>query len=460
MAAGLGFKTFTTGEVLTAADTNGYLMQGVLVFASAAARDAAITSPQEGQCCYLKDTDAVQTYSGSAWVGFDDSNAIQNSIVDAKGDIVAASGNDTPARLAVGNNGDTLVADSAATTGLRWQGNYAAAKNKIINGDFSINQRSFSSTTSSGVYIYDRFVTRADTGTSTFSAQTFTAGAAPVAGYESTNFLRIDSTGQTATNARTALLQLVEDVRTFAGQTVTFSFWAKAGSGTPSIAAFINQNFGSGGSSAVNINGQKTAITTSWARYSFTFSIPSISGKTIGTGSSLGVWLYTSGGSDYNTQTNSMGIQTATIDVWGIQVEAGSVATAFQTATGTLQGELAACQRYYQKSYAQATAPATNSAAGYIVLKTSSNTIATAEGYGTVFLPVTMRTAPTVTIRPFTTASNTGRVSSGIGTDLAASSGNAVAINETKFSVNNNTGGTLTTAELVVIFHYEASSEL
>jgi hypothetical protein len=54
MAAGLGFKTFTTGEVLTSADTNGYLMQGVLVFADAAARDAAITSPQEGQFAYLK----------------------------------------------------------------------------------------------------------------------------------------------------------------------------------------------------------------------------------------------------------------------------------------------------------------------------------------------------------------------------------------------------------------------
>jgi len=68
MAAGLGFKTFVTGDVLTAADTNGYLMQGVLVFATAAARDSAITSPQEGQACYLKDTDAVMTYSGSAWV--------------------------------------------------------------------------------------------------------------------------------------------------------------------------------------------------------------------------------------------------------------------------------------------------------------------------------------------------------------------------------------------------------
>ena len=67
MAAGLGFKTFTTGEVLTAADTNGYLMQGVLVFASAAARDAAITSPQEGQFAYLKDTNATTYYTGSAW---------------------------------------------------------------------------------------------------------------------------------------------------------------------------------------------------------------------------------------------------------------------------------------------------------------------------------------------------------------------------------------------------------
>ena len=120
MAAGLGFKTFTTGEVLTAADTNGYLMQGVLVFASAAARDAAITSPQEGQCCYLKDTDAVLTYSGSAWVGFDDSNAIQNAIVDAKGDLIGATAADTPARLAVGTNGQVLTADSTASTGLKW----------------------------------------------------------------------------------------------------------------------------------------------------------------------------------------------------------------------------------------------------------------------------------------------------------------------------------------------------
>ena len=68
MAAGLGFKTFTTGEVLTAADVNGYLMQGILVFATEAARNSAITSPQEGQFAFTKDTNSLWYYTGSAWV--------------------------------------------------------------------------------------------------------------------------------------------------------------------------------------------------------------------------------------------------------------------------------------------------------------------------------------------------------------------------------------------------------
>jgi hypothetical protein len=69
MAAGLGFKEFTTGDVLTAADANGYLAsQVVMVFASAAARTSAIASPQEGMMSYLKDTNAVATYDGAAWV--------------------------------------------------------------------------------------------------------------------------------------------------------------------------------------------------------------------------------------------------------------------------------------------------------------------------------------------------------------------------------------------------------
>lgn len=69
MAAGQGFIEFSTGDVLTAAAANGYLAsQTVMVFANATARTAAITTPYEGMVSYLKDTDAIQYYSGTAWV--------------------------------------------------------------------------------------------------------------------------------------------------------------------------------------------------------------------------------------------------------------------------------------------------------------------------------------------------------------------------------------------------------
>jgi hypothetical protein len=68
MAAGQGFKTFTTGEVLTAGDVNGYLMQGINVFADATARDAAITAPAEGQFAFTKDNNSLWYYDGAAWV--------------------------------------------------------------------------------------------------------------------------------------------------------------------------------------------------------------------------------------------------------------------------------------------------------------------------------------------------------------------------------------------------------
>jgi hypothetical protein len=69
MAQGLGFIEFSTGDVLSAAAANGYLAsQTVMVFASAAARTSAIATPYEGMISYLKDTNAVEYYSGSAWV--------------------------------------------------------------------------------------------------------------------------------------------------------------------------------------------------------------------------------------------------------------------------------------------------------------------------------------------------------------------------------------------------------
>jgi len=107
MAAGLGFKTFTTGEVLTAADTNGYLMQGVLVFASAAARDAAITSPQEGQFAYLKDTNVTTYYTGAAWANLDTTG--MTNPMTTTGDIIYASSGSTPGRIGIGSTGNVLT---------------------------------------------------------------------------------------------------------------------------------------------------------------------------------------------------------------------------------------------------------------------------------------------------------------------------------------------------------------
>ena len=68
--AGLGYKVFTAGEVLTAANVNGYLMeQSVMVFAGTAARSSAIGTPSEGMVSYLTDSNALQVYDGSAWGG-------------------------------------------------------------------------------------------------------------------------------------------------------------------------------------------------------------------------------------------------------------------------------------------------------------------------------------------------------------------------------------------------------
>lgn len=66
----LGFKTFADGDVLLASEVMGYMMkQQVCVFADATARDAAITSPEEGQFAFLRDTNAIVFYNGTSWGG-------------------------------------------------------------------------------------------------------------------------------------------------------------------------------------------------------------------------------------------------------------------------------------------------------------------------------------------------------------------------------------------------------
>jgi hypothetical protein len=113
MAAGLGFKDFVTGEVLTAADVDGYLMQGIWVFASATARDAAVTSPQEGNFAYLKDTNVTTYYTGSAWANLDTTG--MTNPMTTTGDIIYSSPGSTPVRLGIGTANQVLRVNSGAT---------------------------------------------------------------------------------------------------------------------------------------------------------------------------------------------------------------------------------------------------------------------------------------------------------------------------------------------------------
>jgi hypothetical protein len=120
------------------------------------------------------------------------------------------------------------------------------------------------------------------------------------------------------------------------------------------------------------------AVTTSWQRFSATGTLASISGKTVGDGS----YVYAYFAFPANTAL--------TIDIAGFQIENGSVATQFSRSAGTIQGELAACQRYF---YSWNTANA-NDASGNICYLAANTSVAV---YGTLQYPVTMRTSPSFT---------------------------------------------------------------
>ena len=81
------------------------------------------------------------------WVDTDDTNAIQNAIVDAKGDLIGATAADTPARLAVGTNGQVLTADSTAATGLAWTTVSAGSSGPAFRAFRSTSVQSIASTT-------------------------------------------------------------------------------------------------------------------------------------------------------------------------------------------------------------------------------------------------------------------------------------------------------------------------
>jgi hypothetical protein len=240
--------------------------------------------------------------------------------------------------------------------------------NAIINGAFDIWQRGTSFTNPSGSTFYwaDRWLS---SGAALWTAtkETFSPADLTAVGYgEGENFLKITVNGA-STSTAAGVSQRIEDVRTFAGQTVTLSFWTR-GSVDRTFNATLAQNFGSGGSTTVTSSQQSFGVSTSWNRVSLVFSLPSISGKTIGSSSFL----------QLNIRLGT--VPDGNYDIWGVQLEAGSVATPFRRNANSLQGELAACQRYF--------AALGSGAVGRAILGTQCQLNLT--------FPTTMRAAPTL----------------------------------------------------------------
>lgn len=271
---------------------------------------------------------------------------------------------------------DTYTQAQADAKFVQQTNNFFAGKNKIINGDFGIWQRgtSVAATSASAVFLADRWQTYQNgSGTFTVSQQAFTPGTAPVAGYEAQYFIRNAITTLGSTTAF-VFYQAIEDVRTLAGQTVTVSFWSKSASSTGASINF-SQNFGTGGSASVTTTVSSGFVnTTSWQRFSFTVTLPSIAGKTIGANNNLTLNFVTPLAANQS------------VDYWGVQVEYGSIATPFQTATGTIAGELAACQRYYYR--------VNNSIDGGATVSSSALNYSTTNGLAIFSLPVSMRITP------------------------------------------------------------------
>ena len=205
-------------------------------------------------------------------------------------------------------------------------------KNKVINGNFDVWQRGTSFSPSViNVYTADRWITSFDgtAGTFTISQQTFTPGQTSVPN-EPTYWLRynqsVAGTGGTLRNIQTR----IEDVRTFAGQTCTLSFWAQADTNGRQVTPSVIQQFN--GSANVQTLGTACTLSTTWQKFTQTFSVPSITGKTLGFGNFLALTLYLPN----NT--------TMTIDIAQVQLEAGSIDTAFETTH--ISETLRMCMRY------------------------------------------------------------------------------------------------------------------
>ena len=271
-----------------------------------------------------------------------------------------------------------LAADGSATANVSSinNGPLAGMRNAIINGNFDIWQRGTSFTNPANTaYTADRWsaIWNGSGATRTVERVNFPLGQTDVPG-EPAYMLRFAQTVGGTGATFNQLAQLIEDVRTFAGQQVTISFYMRSTASITLPTVQFVQNFGTGGlPSAVVITNLLTSvsITTSWQRIQATVTVPSISGKALGSNGDSSLAF------DIGFPLNS----TFSVDIAQVQVEPGPVATPFERRPiGT---ELALCQRYYCETRA--------AARFYSAINSQANE-------NQVYWPAEMRGTPTTTI--------------------------------------------------------------
>ena len=266
----------------------------------------------------------------------------------------------------------------------------ANREDKIINGDFGGWQRATIST-AFGFVAADRWANAAIGGTVTQARQAFTLGDT-LGATQPIFFLRQTVSGQTLAGHLGITQQKVEGVRSYAGQTITVLGWARRSSGTGNMVLEGSQVFGTGGSfSPENAGISPTTVTLgvtgTWAPFAVVMNIPSVVGKVLGTSGTdcLVLNFWTSAGSDWSVRTNSLGLQTIGVDLWGIHIRQGTW-TAAATADyrprdpGT---ELALCQRYYEICQVVVIPTASTITVPYKVTKRVSPSLATTFDAGT-----------------------------------------------------------------------------
>ena len=222
-------------------------------------------------------------------------------------------------------------------------------RNLFNNGDFSVVQRGTSQTTS-GYGSDDRWKNENTGSTKVASQQTFTVGQSVVTDNPTFFSRTIGTTSAGAANF-VSKSQRIEGVQKTSGEAVTLQFWAKADAAKNVALEFI-QHFGTGGSPSSDVTGTgitTIALTTSWVKHTLTVTIPSITGKTLGTAGDdfLEFRIWMDAGTDFNARTSSLGQQSGQFDFANMQLELGLSATDFEYVQPADQR--ARCERYYEQ---------------------------------------------------------------------------------------------------------------